>query len=96
MSFSEQCIIKIVNNMLSENFTAITDEIKDAVGEITNMISGDARKRLETEGFKITATIPTVVSGKGHEIRHVMGGPSIIIPFATADGLFVVDVCLEQ
>jgi len=96
LSFSGPCIIKIVNNMLGESFTEVNDDIKDAVGEITNMISGDARKRLEAVGFTITAAIPTVVSGKNHEIKHVLGGPSIVIPFAIDEGPFVVDVCLEQ
>ena len=95
LSFSEKCIIKIVNNMLGEKFTEINDDIRDAVGEITNMISGDARKRLEAEGFKITAAIPTVISGKDHEIRHVLSGPSIVIPFEINEGSFVVDVCLD-
>jgi len=59
------------------------------------MISGDAGKRLEAEGFKITAAIPTVISGKDHEIRHVLGGPSIVIPFEINEGSFVVDMCLD-
>lgn len=96
LSFSEKCIITIVNNMLGENYTEINDEIRDAVGEITNMISGDARKRLETDGFKVTAAIPTIVSGQDHRIRHMQGGPSIIIPFEINDSSFVVDVCLVQ
>jgi len=95
LSFSEQSILKIVNNMLGEKFTEINDDIKDAVGEITNMISGDARKRLEADGFTITAAIPTVVSGKNHEIKHILGGASIVIPFEIKEGPFVVDVCLE-
>jgi len=96
LSFSEGCIIKIVNNMLGESFTEVNSDIQDAVGEITNMISGDARKRLEADGFKITAAIPTVVSGKNHEIKHVVQGPSIVIPFDIDEGPFVVDVCLSK
>ena len=38
LSFSEPCILKIVSNMLGEEMTGITGDIKDAVGEITNMI----------------------------------------------------------
>lgn len=95
LSFSEKSIIRIVNNMLGENFTEINADIKDAVGEITNMISGDARKRLQAVGLTVTAAIPTVVCGKNHQIRHVMGGPSIVIPFEIDEGIFVVDVCLK-
>jgi chemotaxis protein CheX len=64
------------------------------VGELTNMVSGAARKKLEAEGLSVSAAIPTVVSGGGHSIRHVLGGPSIIIPFDTESGPFFVDVCL--
>jgi chemotaxis protein CheX len=96
LSFSEGAILKIVSNMLGEDIKILNNDIKDAVGEITNMISGVARKNLEAEGFNIQAAIPTVVSGKDHSITHVMGGPSLIIPFDIDEGSFVVDVCLTE
>jgi chemotaxis protein CheX len=96
LSFSESCIVKVVSNMLGEEITEINGDIQDAVGEITNMISGVARKELEANGLSIQAAIPTVVSGKNHSITHVLGGPSIIIPFETDHGSFVVDVCMGE
>jgi len=94
LSFSEGAILKIVSNMLGEDFKSVNNNIKDAVGEITNMISGVARKKLEAEGFYIQAGIPTVIAGKNHSITNVMGWPSLIIPFEIDEGTFVVDVCL--
>jgi chemotaxis protein CheX len=96
LSFSEAAILKIVSNMIGENIKTMSDEIKDAVGEITNMISGVARKNLEADGFYIQAAIPTVVTGKNHSITHVTGGQSLIIPFEIDEGTFVVDVCLNE
>ena len=96
LSFSESCIIKIVSNMLGEDIESLNGDIKDAVGEITNMVSGVARQKLEQEGIVLKAAIPTVVTGKSHSIAHVLGGPSIIIPFETEDGPFVVDICLGE
>ena len=96
LSFSESCILKIVSNMLGEEITEINGDIKDAVGEITNMASGVARKNLEAGGLIVSAAIPTVVAGKNHSIIHVMGGPSIIIPFEIDAGAFVVDICLGK
>ncbi len=95
LSFSEGSILKIVSNMLGEEIRSVNGDITDAVGEITNMVSGAARKELETLGFSISAAIPTVVSGKDHSICHVLGGASIIIPFETPNGPFVVDVCVS-
>jgi len=94
ITFTSPCIIAILHAMLGEQYTEINADVMDAVGELTNMISGDARKRLEGEGFIVTAALPTVVSGKDHVIKHVLGGPSIIIPFSTTHGMFVVDVCI--
>jgi len=82
--------------MLGESMSGIDNDVKDAVGEITNMISGVARKKLEADGLNITAAIPTVVAGKSHSIVHVLGGPSIIIPFEIEEGPFVVDFCLDN
>lgn len=96
VSFSEKCILKIASNMLSEEFPAITKDIEDAVGELTNIISGDARKRLHGEQLTIAASLPTVVSGKDHTIEHVLGTSSIVIPFTTPDGPFVIDVCVKN
>ncbi|MBW1671711.1 MAG: chemotaxis protein CheX [Deltaproteobacteria bacterium] len=96
LSFSEGCISKIVSNMLGEEIKGINGDIKDAVGEITNMVSGAARKKLESIGLSISAAIPTVIAGKDHSISHIMGGPSIIIPFETDQGSFVVDVCMDR
>ena len=94
LSFSEGSILKIVSNMLGEEIKEINGDITDAVGEITNMVSGSARKELEPLGLNILAAIPTVVSGKSHSIKHVLGGPSIIIPFEIEEGPFVVDICI--
>ena len=94
LSFSEGSILKIVSNMLGEEIKEINGDITDAVGEITNMVSGAARKELEPLGLNILAAIPTVVSGKSHSIKHVLGGPSIIIPFEIEEGPFVVDICI--
>ena len=96
ISFSTGSILKIVKNMLGEDHDSINRDICDAVGELTNMVSGDARKRLEQEGLNITASIPTVIAGRDHVITHVLSGPSIIIPFNTEEGPFYVDVCLAE
>lgn len=96
LSFSEACILRIVSNMLGEEITTLNHDINDAVGEITNMVSGVARKILQNGGLTITAAIPTVVAGRNHSIFHVLGGPSIIIPFSIDAGPFVVDICLTE
>jgi chemotaxis protein CheX len=95
LSFSEKCICKIVSNVLGEDHREVTKEIIDAVGELTNMVSGASRTQLEKMGMSVHAAIPTVVHGQGHTITHILKSPSIVIPFSTAAGPFFIDVCIQ-
>lgn len=96
ISFSESCICFVVSNMFGETIKELNKEVEDAVGEITNMISGDARRELAEQGMALQGAIPTVVSGKNHKVTHMAKGPSIAIPFSTKAGHFVVEVCFNK
>ena len=96
ISFSESCICGIAGAMLSESFVQANQEVFDAVGEITNMISGVARTYLEKDTLTVWAGIPAVVIGKDHYVKHILKSPSIVIPFTTEYGSFFVDVCIKS
>ncbi len=96
VTFEEACILKIVSNMFGEEMTTLNSEVADAVGELTNMISGQARRELEGLGKVFEAAIPSVVSGRSHTITHYTDGPKIAIPFTTEGGSFTIEVCLEK
>ncbi len=96
ITFDEDCIIAVTNKMLGENHTEINREVLSTVGELTNMISGASRKTMEKDNLKVFAAIPTIVFGKGHTVRHIVKGPSIVLPFQTENGSFVLDVCLQS
>jgi chemotaxis protein CheX len=97
VSFSEAAILRVVSNMFGEEFTTINREVEDAVGELSNMICGDARRALGDQGYQFQASIPAVITGAGHKITHSVPGPSIVIPF-TIDGehKFFVEACFED
>ncbi|MBG0789389.1 MAG: chemotaxis protein CheX [Desulfovibrionaceae bacterium] len=96
ITLEKDVILKIVNNMLFEDYSEINDDICDAVGELTNMISGQARARLSEQGKNFEASTPTIFSGRGVEIKHVSKAPVLSIPFTTAEGRFVVEVAFES
>ncbi len=96
VTFEEKCILTIVSNMFGETMTELNNEIADAVGELTNMISGQARRELEQIGKVFKAAIPSVVTGRDHSIIHYSDGPKIAIPFSTESGEFTIEVCFER
>jgi chemotaxis protein CheX len=54
--------------------------VVDAMGELTNIISGQARVGLETSGISLKAAVPMVVVGKGMEIAFTSKLPVVSLP----------------
>lgn len=96
VTFDEACILNIVSSMFGEEMKELNPDISDAVGELTNMISGQARQQIEKIGRTIHGAIPTVITGKNHKLISMTKGPKIAIPFKTAAGSFIVEVCLDE
>lgn len=95
LTFTKDCVLAVVSNMLGEAITELNTDIRDAVGEMTNMISGSARQGLQKDGLTIEAGIPTVVMGPNHSISHMSKDPILAIPFSTDHGGFTLEVSLE-
>jgi len=95
VTFTKDCILQVIGKWLGEEQKEITEDVKDAVGELTNMISGDSRRRLSDVGHNFQGAIPSVISGPGHEIKHITQGPVLSIPFTLNGNDFVVEVCLK-
>ena len=95
ITFTKECILFVISQMFGEEQKEINEDVKDAVGELTNMISGDSRRRLEEIGYHFLGAVPCVISGQGHEIKHITKGPVLSIPFSTQAGPFNVEVCFK-
>ncbi|MDR1612571.1 MAG: chemotaxis protein CheX [Planctomycetota bacterium] len=86
----------VVGNMLGEPpGVELTQDVRDAVGEIINMISGQAKASLVKTRYHFTISIPTVVTGPGHEIAHKTGTPNIVVLFEGGGHDFALQVCLS-
>ena len=95
VTFDRGSILQVVSNMFGEEIAEINNEVADAVGELTNMISGQARRELETQGKLFQAAIPSVITGPNHTVTHITKGPKIAIPFTIDQGVFTIEVCLD-
>lgn len=96
ISFTEPVILEVTTRILGEPVKEIDDTVIDMVGEITNIVTGGAKKLLAEKGYHFDMAIPAVVAGTGHVIDHKARGAKILIPFTIAAGDFFVEVCFED
>ena len=96
ISMPESLACKIASNMLMEEITSLNRNVEDAIGEIGNIVVGDARRSLIQDGYQLSISIPTVVIGVGHKISRSGDVPCIAIPFTTEFGDFEVNVGLRE
>ena len=95
ISFSKPVVLDIAKRMLRMETTEVNDMVKDLVGEIANMMAGGAKAILQDKGFDFDLTLPSVFAGEGHQVKHSVQGPIIVLPFNTDSGDFFVEMCFK-
>lgn len=85
----------VVGNMLGEAPAKdLTPDVRDATGELINMIAGQAKASLVKTKYHFTISIPTVVTEPGQEIEHQKGAANIVVLFEGGGYDFSLQVCL--
>lgn len=96
ITFDEALALTIMERMVGEKVTEINADVADMVGEITNMICGNAKRELGERGYEFAMATPVVVSGHRHSISHQVDGPKIILPFNSDTGLAHLEICFDK
>lgn len=81
ISFTKEAMLQIYKNMLGEEPGEINDEVKDAIGEIANMVYGSSKTLLNQNGYNFQMALPTVVLGEYFPAKDHQG-VTLVIPFS--------------
>lgn len=93
VSLNEEPARKLVAAFAQMEIEPGTPDFADAIGELSNMIAGGAKKDL---GSVASITVPTVIIGRGHIVARLSDVPCICIPCSTPIGDFAVEVNIKQ
>jgi len=85
---------RISSRMLMAEYTAVNEEVLDAVGEITNMIIGNFKDSAEPLLGPLGLSTPTVIYGRNVRARNLNGQLWTTVPFDCEGGLVEVKICL--
>lgn len=92
ISFQMETAKKMVTALTGGEVDTNSSDFADAIGEVANMIAGNAKKDL---GVVANIAIPTVIIGQGHRIGRLSGVPCVVIPCHTSVGDFAVEVNIK-
>jgi chemotaxis protein CheX len=81
ISFREKGALFVFNSLMGDTVDTMSPEVVDAIGELTNIISGQARKEFENSGVNLKASIPMVIVGRDVETNFITKIPIIELPF---------------
>jgi len=96
ITFDAKLAKNIMKNMLGEETQAIDDEVRDMVGEMTNMICGGAKNALAEQNYQFEMATPVIVSGANHTIQHKVDGPKIILTFTSDKGNAYLEISFDN
>jgi chemotaxis protein CheX len=93
ISFPKLSALKTVSVFASMEVKIFDQMVVDAIGEIINIIAGNAKKDLQE--FKVQISLPSVVTGHLHRLNWPTGVPVVSIPFTSTLGDFTISVSLR-
>ncbi len=86
LAFSRKGALFVYKAIVDEELPDLNSEVVDAIGELTNIISGQTRVQIEKLGYKLSAALPTVVVGQNVEINFITKLPIVSLPFTFETG----------
>ena len=82
----------IAGAMLGMEIDEVDADVKDALGEIANMLAGGLKERFSAEDINLELAIPTAISGKSYTIASPAKSNRVIIPFNIDQGRFFIEI----
>ncbi len=95
--FSNETARNVSNNMLNKStHSLLSQEDKETLSELTNMIVGNAAGKLYELGLKESLTPPAVVAGTQSSFSTLDMSESIVVPINTKLGVIYINIFLKD
>ncbi len=94
LSFSRETAIHIVSVFAGQEYKTLSNDVLDGVGELVNIIAGNAKKDLTD--YRIEISLPGVITGSSYTMRWPEGIPVVCIPLTSEHGPFSINISLKD
>lgn len=84
--------MSITGGFLGMDVDELNEDVKDAIGEIANMVAGNLKVAFAGYDMKIELAIPSSVVGESFRVAGMLGARRVAVPFDMMDGQFLVEL----
>jgi len=85
---------KMASAFLMAEYDGVTEDVLDSVAEITNMIVGNVKTKLEERLGPMGLSTPTVIYGRNFQTRSARNQEWTVVPFTLDGDRICVQICL--
>lgn len=82
----------ITGGFLGMDVDELNEDVKDAIGEVANMVAGNLKVAFTGEGLKVELAIPTSIVGESYRVGGMVGARRVAVPFDMEHGRFLVEL----
>jgi chemotaxis protein CheX len=86
----------LASRLLMAEYSEVNDDVRDAIGEITNMVIGNFKNCLESETVEVRISTPTVIDGTRLKARNLSSDITVSTWYAYEGHVFLVELCLAR
>jgi len=92
----ETSALAVTTAFLGMDVEGIDEDVRDAVGELANMLGGSLKSVLDPNGSDIQLSMPSAIHGEEYSVDCLAGAQTITVPFHFDDLSFMVELQLRQ
>ncbi len=92
LCFRTEAAVQTASKFAGAPLTPQHPDFSDALGELANMVAGQAKSQFE--GLNVSISLPSVIIGPEHEVLQSKLSPRLMIPCDSELGRFAVEVAM--
>ena len=96
LTLPEAVSLKTVSSFVGETYNQLDASVVDGVKELDNIIVGMAKATLDERGYQFNFSLPKVVVGHNFITEAGENINSIVIPFESPHGEFILDISIKK
>lgn len=92
LHFPRDVALFITSQFLGMEIEELDDDVRDAIGEVANMVAGGIKTYLASRNLRTELAIPNTIVGTGYRTHGLAGAEKVKVAFSCAVGMFLAEM----